>query len=86
MRSVLVFGLVAVSWFAVMRGVSGRRDTDTYCGGRLRLPIVDELSYEVKKVDPKKTIQVCCLDIYADFDNNMYVSYVCMYSDWKFPS
>lgn len=23
--------------------------------------IVDELSYEVKKVDPKKTIQVCCL-------------------------
>ena len=44
--------------------------------------IVDELSYEVKKVDPKKTIQVCCLGIYA---YSMYVC-MCMYSDWKFPS
>lgn len=40
MRSVLVIGLVAISWFAVIRAVSGRRDTDTYCGGRVGLLIV----------------------------------------------
>ena len=46
--------VVSVCWFAGL--VLGRKDTAALCGACKA--VVDELSYEVKKVDPKKTIQV----------------------------
>ena len=58
---------------AGLQVAAGRKDMATYCGGRFReiiaalslslspaacKAVVDELSYEVGKMDPKKTIQV----------------------------
>lgn len=55
MRTPLVIGAVVFCCLAGLQEVSGRRDLAAYCGACKA--VVDELSYEVDKVDPKKTIQ-----------------------------
>ena len=74
MKLLLVVGVICCcAWLPI---TSGRKNLAAYCGACKA--IVDELSYEVKKVDPKKTIQVSGRENAA----LRYIATLC--ADWKF--